>query len=126
VAIFIEGEEHVLLYGEVDPESITVSVDELVTPGQQIASVNVSVLKSNKGRPVVMLHLECLEKGIRKPVWWNIGDPQPSGLFDPLPMLRDSYPDSPVFDMATYRGEFVDPKAPLKESPWWQEWNMSS
>ena len=45
------------------------------------------VLKTDKGRPTSMLHLELYNDGIISPCDWDIGDPTPHGLLDPTELL---------------------------------------
>ena len=82
-AVMIENSDEVLLYGEVQA---LVAVGDKVEAGQIIGKV-VQVLKNDKGRPMSMLHFEMYAPGTRAPVWWQLGDPQPTNLLDPTPLL---------------------------------------
>lgn len=82
-AILVEGEEHVLCYGEVHS---VVRVGDVVEPGQVIGSV-LQVLKKDKGRPMSMLHFEMYERGTTDPVWWRPGEEKPPHLLDPTDFL---------------------------------------
>lgn len=86
MAVLIEGQDHVLCYGEVLPRNI--SVGDQVEPGQVIGTV-LQVLKEYKGRPVSMLHFEMYERGTRDPVWWQKGEPKPAPLLDPTKFILD-------------------------------------
>lgn len=120
-AVLIEGESGVIVYGEVGAETVAVAVGDSVKKGQFIGLVNIPVLKSFKGRPNVMLHLELLSSGQRESPWWT--DSRPIGLKDPMPYLREIYPDAPTFMLEQYDGvRFSDPRSPRKESEWWKIW----
>ena len=82
-AILVEGSEHVLCYGEVEP---LVLAGEPVEPGQLIGRV-LQVLKKDKGKPMTMLHFEMYTRGTNDPVWWRLGQPKPDCLLDPTPLL---------------------------------------
>ena len=75
--ILIEGSSGVLGYGEVTPDTVLVKVGEVVDQGQPIAKINRAVLRSNKGRPMVMLHVEryaCLMPPVNgmHTAWWGL------------------------------------------------------
>ncbi len=122
-AVIIEGVSGAVLYGEVDSECITVKIGDKVQAGQKIAAVVTSVLKYNKGRPMVMLHLELMIHGSTEALWWTNMSDRPVQLRDPLPLLKTAAPDAPHFDLSLYDGEqFIDPNAPCKDSVYWHVW----
>jgi murein DD-endopeptidase MepM/ murein hydrolase activator NlpD len=123
MALMVEGDTGVTNYGEVDPSAIFVEVGEKVKKGQVIAKVIRPVLKGNKGRPMVMLHLEKYEKGFRgEPMWWNVGEEKPTQLLDPLPFLLEEGPVA-SFELSNYDGkQFIDPSAVVKDSEYWKVW----
>jgi len=124
MAIFVEGDSGTVLYGEVDSKGINVSVGDRVSQGQRLGQISTPVLKNNKGRPMVMLHLELMVKGSREALWWMDLNEKPPALLDPTPFLRQAAPNVPIFDLKNYDGIlFVDPNAPRKESEWWCLWS---
>lgn len=130
-AILIESDRQVIVYGEVDPAGVFVEVGERVRRGQVIGRIGLPVLRSNKGRPMVMLHLECMRLGSTETVWWRDVGERPQELMDPTPFLTQAAMTSlgsisvPVFDLKSYRGEFIDPSAPVKDSPNWEVWRLN-
>lgn len=92
-AVLVEGDSGVLVYGEVEP---LVTEGQEVTEGQHIARV-IPVLPEGKERPDIpghsrfMLHFEQYEAGTLHTVWWHLGEPQPKGLRDPLPLLSRAW-----------------------------------
>lgn len=83
-AILVRGASGVVLYGEVEP---WVKVGDQVKQGQLIASVEKSVIKKFKGRPMVMLHFELMKPEATISQWWKLGEPQPEVLLDPTNQL---------------------------------------
>jgi murein DD-endopeptidase MepM/ murein hydrolase activator NlpD len=83
-AVLIENRDEVLCYGEIQS---VVAVGDKVEAGQIIGKVG-QVLKNDKGRPMSMLHFEMYEPGTREPVWWQHGEPTPTNLIDPTPLLH--------------------------------------
>lgn len=85
--VLVQGASGVFAYGEVG--AIQVQVGERVQGGQELARIEVAVLRKYKGRPMVMLHLERYQKipptGL---VWWRQGEEKPSLLLDPDIGLR--------------------------------------
>lgn len=115
----------VILYGELeaDPE---LRVGAKIEQGQLLGVIKKAVLKSNKGRPMVMLHLEYHEpSGSPESFGWNLGCPKPNKLRDPeilLFLANDSKP-VPEFQLETYDGNrFINPSAVPKPSKWWAVW----
>jgi hypothetical protein len=84
MAVMIEGESGVVLYGEIAPSPHMV-VGTLVLAGDLVGTV-LRVLKKNKGLPTTMLHMELYCPGTKAPVWW-IGGPQPKELQDPTELM---------------------------------------
>lgn len=86
MAVCIEDEDGVWLYGEIEPNPLTkpgVAVHE----GECIGTVK-RVLRNDKGRPTSMLHMERYVPGTRKFVeQWLTEEPQPESLVDPTDLL---------------------------------------
>ena len=85
--IMIESESGVINYGEVLPERY-LKQSEKVREGQLLGYV-IRVLKTDKGLPMDMLHLELYTKGTIEPVWWHFDESKPKNLLDPYPLLED-------------------------------------
>lgn len=114
--ILVRGESGVVGYGEVSPR---VRVGEHVKKGDWIATIDQAVLKTYKGRPMVMLHIEVMTETADKSDWWPPGTPCPPTLRDPLPFLLAAAPGVKFFDMRNNRSKaFRDPNAPEKKSRW--------
>ena len=62
MAMAIEGKSGVILYGEIYEPSL--KIGDKVVEGQQIANVK-RVLKTDKGLPTTMLHIELYKRGYR-------------------------------------------------------------
>ena len=130
--VLVEGASGIVAYGEVTPR---VSVGDVVEMGQVIGIVDTAVLRSFKGRPMVMLHVELYSRLVTDDsipgwapshtAWWALGSPQPEHLLDPTPHLfYRNYPTR--FEIAKYDGvSFRDPAAPAKPSAWWAVWGGS-
>lgn len=85
-AILVEGPTGVICYGELIPE-FDLQVGDKVYYNQCLGRVK-QVLKKDKGKnPPSMLHFELYKHGTRKTVWWHQGNPQPTELLDPTPLL---------------------------------------
>jgi len=84
-AISIEGEDGLVVYGEisVNPE---LQIGDEVKPGDVIGTV-LRVLKKDKGRPTSMLHIELRKPGFLKNIDKNWEMELPGGLLDPTPFL---------------------------------------
>lgn len=116
-AVFIESAHKVLGYCEITP---TVQVGDIVCGGEMIGVVDKPVLKKNKGRPTVMLHLEELLPGSREGAIWTEFKNRPSNLLDPTPTLRLAGVNPRQFELSDYDGiKFNDPSLPIEDSPWW-------
>ncbi len=85
-AVFVEGASGVVVYGEIAP---SVEEGQSVAAGDRIGEV-VRVLRSDKGRPVSMLHLELHAPGSRQAPEWLEHDKRPPVLRDPTPFLLES------------------------------------
>ena len=141
--VIVQGASGFVAYGEVTP---TVPVGTRVRAGQPLAVVDTAVLRSFKGRPMVMLHLEVYSAIEADPkswapshtAWWEKRTPKPPNLHDPTPWLVASLheytakfphpcdPSSFHFDLSRYDGtSFRDPDAPSKPSRWWAVWGGS-
>lgn len=89
LAILVEGDSGVFVYGEVTP---AVTVGDSVEPGQQIAVVAPVLHPGDErtdipGHSRFMLHLELHKLGTRTTCWWKLDAPQPESLLDPMPIL---------------------------------------
>ena len=84
-AVFVEGASGVVVYGEIQPEAGLVE-GARVEPGQVLGRI-LQVLKTPKGRPATMLHLELHAPGTRSAPGWDHGQPRPATLLDPTPWL---------------------------------------
>jgi hypothetical protein len=87
-AILIEGAHGGICYGEIQPASG-------LRPGlfvNECARLGVvrQVLRTDKGLPTSMLHVELYRTGYRGD-WaeWDLDSPQPEGLMDPTPLLHE-------------------------------------
>lgn len=85
-SLLIEGASGVLCYGEITPES-NVKVGDPVVAGQRIGTVQM-VLRTDKGRPRSMLHLELHVAGTIKTTPWEHGHGRPESLRDPTDVLK--------------------------------------
>lgn len=84
--VLVEGDSGVFLYGEIEP---MVERWEAVEEGQVIGRV-LRVLRTDKGYPTSMLHLELYAPGYRDPgEIWALDAPRPAPLRDPTPILLD-------------------------------------
>jgi murein DD-endopeptidase MepM/ murein hydrolase activator NlpD len=85
MAVLVEGETGVVVYGEIKPARDYKTGDTL-NAGDEIGRV-IPVLKKDKGRPMTMLHLELHRHGTRDAFEWPVGGPCPDSLLDPTPHL---------------------------------------
>ena len=97
-------------YGELAP---CVKAGDIVLEGD-IVGWAIPVLKKDKGRPMVMVHLERysylkLDETVSYTALWLLDQPMPDNLEDPTPYLTFDE----VFSMDTYDG--VKFKAPVSE-----------
>lgn len=96
-AVFVEGATGVVVYGEIQPGE-GLAVGARLTAGAVLGHV-VPVLKTPKGRPAAMLHLELHAPGTRSAPAWEQGLEKPVSLRDPTPHLRplalEALPASP-------------------------------
>jgi len=128
-AILVKGATGVVTYGEVKS---LVKVGERVKQGQVIAVVEAPVLRSFKGRPMVMLHLELMAPEATRTWWWKTDGegnalPMPSDLRDPTSYLKEAAGNLFVdFRLEDYDGQaFRDPSAKSKPAKWWAVWGGS-
>lgn len=84
-AVFVEGASGVVVYGEIQPQDGLVE-GARAAAGQVLGHV-IPVLKTPKGRPATMLHLELHAPGTREAPAWEHGQPRPDSLLDPTPWL---------------------------------------
>jgi hypothetical protein len=111
----------VFVYGEIES---AVKVGDYVHRGE-LVGIATSVLKKNKGRPMVMLHLEMMTADATKTLWWKYQDaactlpePMPPQLLDPTGFLYEAAGMHGMkhFSMESYDGKsFIDPDAPRQE-----------
>ena len=128
-AVIISGNSGYIVYGEVTSR---VKVGEFVKAGDIIAIVDTSVLRSFKGRPTVMLHLEILNPEIASVSIpnavaanrWMESEQQPDLLIDPtMNLIEAAGEDLSFFSLERYLGlKFKDPDAIQKPSDWWKIW----
>ena len=85
MAVLVEGQNSVVLYGEIRPNS-DIKPGKSIEAGEIIGNV-MAVLKQNKGNGTSMLHFELYTKGTTKSVWWEHGKSQPRRLLDPTQKL---------------------------------------
>lgn len=131
--ILVKGASGVVGYGECSPID-GLRVGSVVKAGEVVAVVDTAVLKSFKGRPMVMLHLEMYQEleaqaDDSHTVWWPLGAEKPSNLLNPTFYLLDAAAKGdpgytpPRFRMEDYAGVTNrDPNAPCKASKWWSMW----
>lgn len=86
MAMLVEGESGVVVYGEVAPH-LGRLVGDKVRRGEKLAQV-MQVLTYHNGFPVSMLHLELHEPGTKYA--WDWIDEKPPSLRDPTPFLLES------------------------------------
>ena len=84
-AVFVEGASGVVVYGEIQPHLGLVE-GARAEAGQPLGVI-IPVLKTPKGRPASMLHLELHAPGTREAPAWEHGQPRPRSLRDPTPWL---------------------------------------
>lgn len=85
-AVVIEDANGVWMYGEIIADQ-HLSIGGSIAAGQLVGHVT-PVLKTNKGYPTSMLHLERYIKGTTESIGlWAVGTSQPEGLLDPTPEL---------------------------------------
>jgi murein DD-endopeptidase MepM/ murein hydrolase activator NlpD len=90
-AVLVEGESGVVVYGEITPRA-DLKIGQRVIAGELVGNV-VPVLRNDKGRPRIMLHMELHEAGTPKTYEWTLspdGDKmktKPPSLRDPTPLL---------------------------------------
>ena len=81
--VSIQSDDHSILYGEIEVANQLVDGYN-VKQGELIGHVK-TVLKTDKGRPMTMLHFEMYESGIIE-AYWGLGK-RPAGLLNPTPLL---------------------------------------
>jgi len=81
MAVAVEGESGVILYGEIDPMG-GIAVGQKIKEGE-IVGTALTVLKNGKGLPMTMLHIELYRYGYRGN-WeiWNLDGRKPKDLFN--------------------------------------------
>lgn len=84
--IMIKTESGVINYGEIIVDR-HLNIGDVVKEGQRLGVVK-QVLKTDKGRPLSMLHVELYDEQAIKPAMsWNINTPRPQFLLDPTLLL---------------------------------------
>ena len=84
-AVFVEGAQGVINYGEMAPRG-GLKIGDHLEMGEALGNV-LMVLAKDKGRPRTMLHLELYEHGCRYPACWKVGLPKPAALRNPTELL---------------------------------------
>lgn len=84
MAVMVEGESGVVLYGEVEP---CVEIGADISASQLIGHIK-RVLRHDKGRPTSMLHLELYQHGTTRECAWELDHDRPSELRDPTLFLK--------------------------------------
>jgi murein DD-endopeptidase MepM/ murein hydrolase activator NlpD len=84
-AVWVEGASGVVVYGELEPR---VHVGDHIRAGDCVGAI-VPVLKTNKGRPTSMLHLELRTPNAMQDIDWHADSRMPDGLLDPTQFLLD-------------------------------------
>ena len=92
-AVLVEGASGVVVYGEINPY---VELGDDLSHSEVIGIIDRPVLKKDKGRPTVMLHIELMQLGSRKTVWWLHDTPQPKSLLNPTNHLLNIFTKSSV------------------------------
>lgn len=87
-AVMVEGASGVVLYGEIEP-AIGLMLGEQMNVGESIGRVK-RVLRTDKGAPTSMLHLELREHGYTELFDWKLDQPRPDWLLDPTQFLKDA------------------------------------
>ena len=87
-AISIEGEDGLVVYGEIKVNE-NLKVGDEIFSGDFIGEI-VPVLKKDKGRPTSMLHLELRKPGFYRNIDKSWSQDLPEGLLDPTPFLIKS------------------------------------
>ncbi len=88
-AVLVEGSSGVVLYGEIS--SGEKQVGDTVQRGETLGQVK-QVLKTDKGRPMSMLHLEFHDAGTRDAYEWTVAGGRPPSLRDPTRFLKAAKP----------------------------------
>lgn len=91
-AIYIKGESGVICYGEIKIDNSLILGDH-IDAGELIGEVR-KVLKTDKGRPMSMLHIELYKTPITREISWELGQPQPENLLDPTQLLIEGAKNS--------------------------------
>ena len=104
MAVSVEGEQGVVVYGEVEPKNV--QKGDKVKQGDVIAQVR-RVLIKNKNRPTTMLHFALHHHNVLSNGRWDLDKTQPTGLMDPTNRLiasvwEDTYED--LGDGRIYKG----------------------
>ncbi|MBU6235408.1 MAG: peptidoglycan DD-metalloendopeptidase family protein [Alphaproteobacteria bacterium] len=84
-AILVKGPSGVIVYGELVPHS-TIKTGLEIKAGQLLGNVT-RVLRHDKGRPTIMLHLELHDAHVTKTFEWAVNGQKPASLRDPTPYL---------------------------------------
>ena len=87
-AVMVEGASGVICYGELMPAGNT-QPGATVYAGNMLGLV-LQVRKTDRGKPMTMLHLELYKHGTIEPVWWMHNESIPVGLLDPTSFLVEA------------------------------------
>jgi hypothetical protein len=92
-AMAVQDDTGIWVYGEIQ-RPVTRAVGDVVVEGQYIAQLK-RVLKTDKGRPMDMLHLERWKKySAPHTMLWQVDQSQPDFLLDPTPLLQEIQHDA--------------------------------
>lgn len=87
-ALIVRGSCWIIAYGEIRIASGVIEGSR-IEANQEIGRVK-EVLKTKKGRPTSMLHLQMYNGEPAKVGTWELGQPKPENLIDPTPMLLET------------------------------------
>ncbi len=83
-AVLVEGTTGVICYGEIEP---SVDINTLIIAGSVVGKV-LTVLKTDKGLPMTMLHLELHKARTTRTSIWPLNEEKPESLLDITPFLK--------------------------------------
>ncbi len=87
--IAIEDQQGVTFYGEISVDQ-KLNIGDIVRTGRVLGTIK-TVLKTDKGRPMSMLHIERYTVGTRQSCnVWDRGNPFPVGLIDPTSFIMSA------------------------------------
>jgi len=83
------GSSGVICYGELATLK-KIQIGSVVDTDTCLGCIK-QVLRTNKGRPMHMLHFELYTPGTRQSVVWGLHEPRPENLLDPTDKLREAW-----------------------------------